>query len=133
LSTTIRSMKNTSLGELEQAIMEVIWLDKTCSVRGVLTKLQKHRKIAYTTVATILHRLDEKGLVLRESTKSGYVYTPKVSRGVFSKNIANTFLKNFIGSFGDDAIASFADSVDKLPKEKKKYLLELLENYDKDK
>ncbi len=126
-------MKATQLGELEQQIMDILWEHKQCSARDILTQLEKDRRLAYTTVATILQRLHDKGLLTRKEDKSGYIYSPKVSKESYSKNIAKTFLRKFINSFGDIAIASFADSVDKLPDEKREYFLKLLEEHDKNK
>lgn len=126
-------MKSANLGELEHAVMELLWQGKSCSVRDVLNKLEKHRKIAYTTVATILHRLYEKDLVIRESVSSGFVYKPKVSKEMYTKQVANSFLNKFIGSYGDEAIASFAESIDSLPEKKRKYFLDLLNDYAKNK
>lgn len=126
-------MKTTSLGELEQQIMDIVWERKQCSAREVLTKLEKNKKLAYTTVATILQRLYEKGLVKRTDDNSGYIYSPKLSKESYSRNIARSFLKKFINSFGDTAIASFAQSVDKLPTKKREYFLKLLEEHDKNK
>jgi predicted transcriptional regulator len=126
-------MKSTSLGELEQQIMDIVWEQKHCSARDVLTKLKQEKKLAYTTVATILQRLFDKGLLIRKEDKSGYIYSPKLSKAKYSKNIVQSFLKNFINSFGDTAIASFADSIDKLPTQKRDYFLKLLEDHDKNK
>lgn len=124
-------MKSVSLGELEQQIMHIVWEQKHCYAREVLSKLKGEKKLAYTTVATILQRLFDKGLVVRKEDKSGYIYSPKLSKEKYSKNIAQSFLKNFINSFGDTAIASFADSIDKLPIKKRDYFLRLLEGNDK--
>lgn len=126
-------MKATSLGELEKEVMDILWEQKNCSARDVLNKLQKNRTLAYTTVATILQRLYDKGLVKRTEDKSGHIYSPKLSKESYSKNIAQSFIKKFIASFGDTAIASFAESIDKLPDEKRKYFLEILEEHDKSK
>lgn len=122
-----------SLGELEQQIMDIVWESKKCSARDVLTKLEKDKKLAYTTVATILQRLYDKGLLTRNENTAGHVYTPRVSKEKYTKNVAQSFLKNFINTFGDTAIASFADSIDKLPEKKRKYFLEILDEYDKNK
>lgn len=126
-------MRATSLGELEQQAMDIVWEQKKCSARDVLNKLEGEKKLAYTTVATILQRLYDKGLIRRTEDKAGHIYSPKVSKQSYSRNIAQTFLKKFIDSFGDMAIASFADSIDKLPDKKRKYFLELLEEDDKNK
>lgn len=126
-------MKLAPLGKLEQEIMDIVWESKNCSSRDVLTKLKKNKQLAYTTVATILHRLFDKGLLIRKENVSGHIYSPKVSKEKYTKNVAQSFLKNFINSFGDTAIASFADSIDKLPEEKRKYFLEILEENEKNK
>ncbi|MBI2621195.1 MAG: BlaI/MecI/CopY family transcriptional regulator [Candidatus Levybacteria bacterium] len=126
-------MKLKSLSNLEQRVMDIVWEFKKCSTRDVLNKINKDKKYAYTTIATLLNRLNEKGLVIKKIEKEGYVYSPKVSRESYTKNVAQTFLKRFINSFGDSAIASFAESVDKLPQKKKKYFLKILEEHDKNK
>jgi len=126
-------MKQTSLGELEQQIMDIVWEQKNCSARDVLTKIERDKKLAYTTIATILQRLHDKGLLTRKESRAGHIYSPKVSRENYTKNVAKSFLKNFINSFGDTAIASFADSIDKLPDKKRKYFLEILDEHDKNK
>lgn len=126
-------MKNINLGELEKQIMDIVWECKSCSARDVLIVLEKDHKLAYTTIATILKRLYDKGLLKRAEDKLGYTYSPKLSKERYSRNIAQSFLKKFIDSFGDTAIASFAESIDKLPDQKRKYFLELLEQHDKNK
>lgn len=126
-------MKSTSLGRLEQQIMDIVWKQKHSSARDVLVILEKDKKLAYTTVATILQRLCDKGLLSRKEMTSGHIYSPKVSREKFTKSVAKSFLTKFIDSFGDTAIASFADSVDKLPSKKRDYFLKLLEEHDKNK
>lgn len=107
--------------------MNIVWDIKSGTVRDVLERIQKEKDLAYTTVATILTRLYEKGL-LKRNEKNGIVhFSPKVSREHFSKKVAGSLLANFFQSFGDTAIASFAQSIDELPKEKKAYFLKLLE------
>lgn len=124
-------MKHKQISALEQEVMNIIWALDECSVRDVLEKLNKDKQLAYTTVATILQRLHEKGLVNRKADGISFIYSPKLSKESYSKNLAQSFISKFFNSFGDVGLASFAESIDKLPKKKKEYLLELLENYDK--
>ncbi len=124
-------MKSTTLGELEQKIMDILWENKSCSGRDVLKVLEKDKKLAYTTVATILQRLFDKGLLDRKEDKNGYLYSPKITKEKYSKSIAQSFLRKFINSYGDTAIASFAESVDNLPEKKRQYFLDMLDEYDK--
>lgn len=124
-------MKIKSLSELEQEVMNIVWEFDACSVRDVLKQISEKKPLAYTTVATILHRLYEKGLVVRKDKDFAVHYVAKVSKESYSNSMAKSFIQKFVSVFGDMAIASFAESVDKLPKEKKEYFLSLLEQYDK--
>lgn len=118
-----------SLSPLDQEIMNIVWNSGTCSVRAVLEQIRQEKELAYTTIATILTRLHDKGLLKRSEKNSIVYYSPKISRAEFGKQVAGSFFTNFFESFGDTAIASFADSIEELPKEKKEYLLKLLENH----
>ena len=124
-------MKAVQLGDLEKEVMDIVWEKKHCSTRDVLTKLNK--KLAYTTIATILKRLFDKDLVVRKEDKTGYTYSPKLTKEKYSRNIAKSFLDKFTKSFGDTAIASFADCIDRLPAKKRSYFLKLLNEHDKNK
>ncbi len=120
-------MKQKSISGLEQQVMDIVWTHKECSVRVVYKELQKTKPIAYTTVATLLQRLEAKGLVSKKDNEKAYVYRAKVSKEAYSKSLATGFLEKFISSFGNLAISSFAESIEKLPKEKREYFLKLLE------
>ena len=122
-------MKAKTLSELEQNVMEVVWTLGKCTIREVVEETNKTKNLAYTTIATILERLLEKGLVEKDTSAFTVVFTPKQTKEEFSRNLLDKFFR----SFGDAAIASFAQSIDRLPKEKKEYFLKLLTQYEKNK
>ena len=124
-------MKIKPLGNLEEEIMNIVWELGTCSVRDVFEKISQTKQLAQTTVATILQRLYYKGLTKRIEKNSFIFYGPKLSKKAYSKDIAQSFFSRFIDSFGETAIASFAESVDQLPKDKREYFLKLLNQHDK--
>lgn len=117
-------MKVKQLSDLEQEAMNIVWECQECAIREVRSRLKK--KLAYTTVATILQRLDDKGFVSRKESGIFLIYSPKVTKERYSKNLAKSFVSKFFNSFGDAAMASFVDSLDNLPKKKRDYLLRLL-------
>ena len=123
-------MKQRSLSELEQEVMNIVWQLENCSVRDVLNKLNRTKKLAYTTVSTILQRLYGKGLVKRKVDGIAFKYFPRLSKEIYSKSMAKSFISKFIDSFGDTAIVSFAESVESLPKEKRAYFLRLIKKYE---
>ncbi len=119
-------MKMKALSELEQEVMNVVWECGDCTVREVLERINKKKTLAYTTIATILQRLYDKGIVARTNKDIIIYYSPKLTKENYSKGMARSFIAKFFNSFGDAAIASFAESIDKLPRSKKEYLLKLL-------
>ncbi|MEU0880418.1 BlaI/MecI/CopY family transcriptional regulator [Lentzea sp. NPDC005914] len=69
------------LGELETAVMEVLWRGTgPLRVRDVLDALDTGRKLAYTTVMTVLDNLHRKGWVTRQLDGRAYRYLAKTSR-----------------------------------------------------
>ena len=126
-------MKQKPLSNLEQEVMNIVWESNECSVRDVLENLQKKRKIAYSTVATILGRLEQKKLVVKNTKAMTFVYIPKISKESYSKGLTQSFLKKQMQSFGNIAMASFVETLDELPTDKREYFLRLLEDHDKNK
>lgn len=126
-------MKQKPLSNLEQQVMNIIWEHEKVSVRDVLVEINKKKNIAYSTVATILLRLEKKGLVRKNTNTMTFVYSPSISKEKYSKGIAASFIKKFVQSFGNTAISSFAESMDELSEEKREYFRTLLEQHDKNK
>ncbi len=126
-------MHATQLSNLEQEVMNVIWNSKEVQIRDVLEKMQNKKGFAYTTIATIFHRLEDKGFLTKRLQGNSYFYKPKVSKEVYSGLVARSFLGKFFSSFGSVAVSSFAKSIQDLPEDKKKYLLKLLESETNDK
>ena len=122
-------MKTKQHGELEMEVMDILWNSGHGTVNDVLNIIGKNRQIAYTTVATIMQRLFDKGLLTRKQEKSYYVYLPQLSKADYSKKIIKNFLHNITHTFGHGALTSFAESIDSLPKKKKQDLLKLLQEY----
>lgn len=65
-------------GEFE--VMDVLWQTGEATVKEVQTALEGDRKLAYTTVATLLNRLRDKGYVGAEERNFAYVFRPLIGR-----------------------------------------------------
>lgn len=101
------------LGALESEIMEIIWTHGEVSVRCVLLELEKRRKIAYTTVMTVMARLHEKDILSREMDKNGaFVYVAIKDKKSFMSNASERIIKNFLKEYGDVAVAQFVDIIE---------------------
>lgn len=72
---------DAELGEAELEVMRVLWDRGPGTVRDVLTVLHADgRQLAYTTVLTVLTRLEQKRFVKSNKGGSAYIYSPRVSR-----------------------------------------------------
>ncbi|HVX45816.1 MAG TPA: BlaI/MecI/CopY family transcriptional regulator [Mycobacteriales bacterium] len=69
------------LGELERAVMDVLWTDGGwLTAREVAERLAAERDLAYTTVLTVLDRLGHKDFVRRERAGRAYRYRCAAAR-----------------------------------------------------
>lgn len=90
------------LGELEAAIMEVVWhTDDAMRVRDVLDKLDSARQPAYTTVMTVMDNLHRKGWLSRELDGRAYSYRATRDR----LQAATDALRELLADSGDPAAA----------------------------
>ncbi|AEV73351.1 putative transcriptional regulator [Mycolicibacterium rhodesiae NBB3] len=90
------------LGELEAAIMEVVWhTDDAMRVRDVLDKLDSARQPAYTTVMTVMDNLYRKGWLSRELDGRAYSYRATRDR----LQAATDALRELLADSGDPAAA----------------------------
>lgn len=107
------------LSDSESEIMEIIWCNGQTCVRDVLKELKKKKKIAYTTVMTVMSRLHEKGVLARKMNKSGaFVYEPLSDKKTFIEKKAGKVIKGFLNEYGDIAVAQFLEVIEssKAPK-----------------
>ena len=75
------------LGKLELEVMKIIWEYRRATVRQIWEKLYPKKKLAYTTVATVVKNIEEKGFVTHEKQSRTYVYSPVVEQADVSRNL----------------------------------------------
>jgi predicted transcriptional regulator len=66
------------LTEVELELMTLLWREGGGTVAEVLAALPEERKLAYTSVSTILRILAQKGIVTSETVGRGHRYIPAV-------------------------------------------------------
>ncbi|MDP2789856.1 MAG: BlaI/MecI/CopY family transcriptional regulator [bacterium] len=97
-------------GELETAIMDVVWSTNPISVRDVLERLD--RGGAYTTVMTVMQRLFDKGLLKRKLVDNAYQYEPAIPKEQFVEQTVRKTVDQLVNGFGNVALAHFVDALD---------------------
>ncbi len=99
------------LSPLESDVLDVLWPDRQMRVRDIYKLLRKERKVALTSIAVILDRLFEKGVVDRkiEAARGGlrYMYFPKKNRKQFETSVVEETVNKLISKFGEVAVSYF--------------------------
>jgi BlaI family transcriptional regulator, penicillinase repressor len=68
--------KNPTLTPQELEIMKVVWERENATVRDVYEALLENRKIAYTTVMTMMKIMETKGYLRRTRQDRAFLYRP---------------------------------------------------------
>jgi predicted transcriptional regulator len=88
------------LGALQHAIMRVLWANGEATVSEVQTALADEAPRALTTVATMLSKLEKKGVVAHRREGRSYVYRPLVSETEVRRSmVADLTTQLFRGDF----------------------------------
>jgi len=96
-------MKNKSTSEklspMELEIMQALWKLKSASIREVQEALPEKRKVEYTTVQTIVYRLEKKGAARRaKKIGNAHIFEPTVTKKTAIGSMVDDFLSLFGGS-----------------------------------
>ncbi|MCI0816048.1 MAG: BlaI/MecI/CopY family transcriptional regulator [Chloroflexi bacterium] len=103
-----------ALGALETRLMEALWgSDSELSVQGVSDALGPGHN--YKTVMTVLNRLVEKGLLMRELDGRAYRYRPSQSRPQFLRSAADELVRGYLDAYGPEAAAHLASAAGAAP------------------
>jgi predicted transcriptional regulator len=88
-------------GELEMAIMNVMWAANTpCTTREVRERMRYGRPVAYTTVMTVMDILYRKGVLQRVKHGRAWQYWPVERREEHDARVMTEVLR----SGGDEAV-----------------------------
>jgi predicted transcriptional regulator len=101
--------QDIALSELQIAVMRVVWQRDEASVADIAAVLADERGLKYTTVATLLTRLEKRGVVKPRREGRQLIYRALVSE----PHVRRSMVADLIGSlFGGDARALVAHLVD---------------------
>ena len=85
----------TMLTPVELAMMKSLWRRQAGCVREVQTDLLPDRKLAYTTVMTVLDRLFRKGVVRRSKESRAHIYEPVFSESELRSEAVAILLEDY--------------------------------------
>ena len=89
--------RSCSLGELQLAIMRVLWRAGEATVAQVHAALEPERSRALTTIATMLSKLERKGAVAHRTDGRQFVYRPLVSEAEVQRSMVAELTDSLFG------------------------------------
>jgi predicted transcriptional regulator len=92
------------LGELQRAVIEIIWDLGAASVHQVRERLVRRKKPAYTTVLTAMQKLEKAGWLRHRAQGKSYLYMPTRTREQAGARSVRKFVQHV---FGGDAVLMF--------------------------
>jgi predicted transcriptional regulator len=76
----------------ELEVMKIVWDASEATVRDVYEVLRRRRRIAYTTVMTVMQILEKKGHLKKSTASRQHVYRPARPR----RQTVSAMLKDFV-------------------------------------
>jgi predicted transcriptional regulator len=92
-------MKTGTLTDVELEIMKVVWDLERCTVREVYETLREQKRIAYTTVMTMMNILEKKGHLSKQKQGRAYLYEPVRAKS----QVISSMVDDFVGRVFDGA------------------------------
>lgn len=110
MATTRNPRLEDVLGPLAAAIVRAVTDRGEANVADVVDALRRsqRRDYAYTTIMTVMGRLYEKGVLLRERRGRQYVYRPTASEAELVDRLSGLAVDRVVERYGTAALRHFA-------------------------
>lgn len=90
------------LGDLQLRIMKLLWASGEATVSTIHQQLQDEKDLAYTTIATMLRKMESRGLVAHRLDGRSFVYRAAVPESAVTRGMADHLVDRlFEGSLTD--------------------------------
>lgn len=102
--------RKVGLTDVELEIMKVVWERNSATVREVYEVLLAQRKIAYTTVLTMMGVLEQKGRLSKQAGERAYIYQPTEPRSQVVGSMVTDFIKRVFNGSAKPLLVHLAES-----------------------
>jgi BlaI family transcriptional regulator, penicillinase repressor len=106
----IGSGGGVSLSELQLSLMRVLWQRGEASVAEVAEALRGERDLAHTTVATLLMRLEKRGLIGSRREGRALLYTPRVSEAEVQRSMVGSLVDSLFAGRASALVSHLLDA-----------------------
>jgi|SRR5579862_4231419 len=101
-----------TLTDQEFQIMKIVWECREATVRDVYEEMRTRRRVAYTTVMTMMNILERKNRLSRRRDGSAFIYAPVRSRD----EVVIEMVQEFVDRVFDGSISSLLEVVNTMPR-----------------
>lgn len=98
--------------DLEYAVLAELWRLGTASVRELHDRLGARQGLVYTTIAKVVDRLRQKGLIERRREGQAFLYHARAAREDVERARARNAVTRLLGSTPHAAVAALVEAVD---------------------
>ena len=98
-------------GDLQAEIMAAVWQLGEARVDDVREQRPARRRLAYTTIQTVMNRLVERGMLERERVGNAYVYRPRYGEAEYIAERMRERLADASPDARREALASLIDGL----------------------
>jgi len=109
--TTQTRNNSLALTPLELDIMKAVWLRNPITVKDVQIAIRDDRRLAYTTVMTVLHRLYLKGFLDRTLKAKAHYYQPRVEFSDVRDAVVSGVIRHFFSGSRDEFLQFLENGV----------------------
>jgi predicted transcriptional regulator len=101
-------------GDLEYAVLSALWDKGSASAKELHAQVGEPAGLVYTTIAKVLDRLHDKGLVKRELDGKAFVYQPAIPRARVERARAREAVRSVLGPEPRPAMAHLVEAVESI-------------------
>jgi predicted transcriptional regulator len=109
-----------ALGELQAEVLGTLQRLGKASARDIMRQIGSEKRLAYTTVSTVLDRLHKRGLVKRTKVagRGGEKYVYQVAaHGDIRNSFVQRTLSSLVNAFGPSVVPTIYESLEQLSKD----------------
>jgi len=116
------------LSDFELDVMQFFWREGDCSAKQIHEWVCEQKPAAYTTVKTIIDRLEEKGAIKRIGKEGrAIIFQAVIAKEDVAPSVLPSFIKRFFSGSAGNLITHLIEN-DKLSKEDIDYLNKYLDD-----
>lgn len=100
------------LGDLQLRILQVLWDRGEASVSDVHTVLKPDRDLAYTTIATMLRKMEQRSLVAHREEGRTFLYRATIDAAEVHRSVGDHFVERLFEGSVSEAVSHLLQTRD---------------------